>query len=92
MRLAIEQQQRIGQLAKARGDETTAMRAANEQRKLEVRLAELAAAAKRIEADAALKKAELQKKELIANGEYNGVKKEEIEAAIKSAEAKGLEA
>ena len=92
VRLAIEQQQRIGQLAKARGDETTAMRAANEQRKLEVRLAELAAAAKRIEADAALKKAELQKKELIANGEYNGVKKEEIEAAIKSAEAKGLEA
>ena len=53
-RLAIEQQKRIEQLARARGDEATAIRAANTQRQLEIRLAELAAAAKRLEAEAAI--------------------------------------
>ncbi len=92
VQLAIEQQRAIYEIAKARGDERTAMQAQNEIRRLEIELLRLSAEAKRLEADAALATAQAKKAELIASGEYTGAKKLEIEAAIKAAEVKRLEA
>lgn len=92
VQLAIEQQRAIYEIAKARGDERTAMQAQNEIRRLEIELLRLSAEAKRLEADAAIATAQAKKAELIASGEYTGAKKLEIEAAIKAAEVKRLEA
>ncbi|MDO5623782.1 MAG: tape measure protein [Pseudomonadota bacterium] len=92
VRLALEQQRAIHEVAKARGDEAAAMRAQQQMRSLEIELAQLAAEAKRAEADAALTMAELRRQELIALGEYSGAKKEEADAALKAAEAKAKEA
>ncbi|BEU96569.1 tape measure protein [Acidovorax sp. DW039] len=91
IRLAMEQQQRIYEVAKARGDERGAIAAQNEIRRLEIELLNLTAQAKRIEAEAAIASAQAKKAELIAAGEYNGAKKLEIEAALKAAEVKRLE-
>lgn len=91
VQLAIEQQRTILEVARARGDETGAMRAQENIRRLEIQLLELSAQAKRAEADAAIATAQAKKAELIASGEYNGVKKLEIDAAIKAAEVKRLE-
>ncbi|ASI69909.1 hypothetical protein BA022_15940 [Diaphorobacter nitroreducens] len=91
VQLAIEQQRTILEVARARGDETGAMRAQENIRRLEIQLLELSAQAKRAEADAAIATAQAKKAELIASGEYNGVKKLEIEAAIKAAEVKRVE-
>ena len=91
IRLAIEQQQRIYEVAKARGDERGAIAAQNEIRRMEIELLTLTAQAKRIEADAAIASAQAKRAELIAAGEYNGAKKLEIEAALKAAEVKRLE-
>lgn len=91
LRLAIEQQRAIAEVARARGDERTAIAAQNEIRRLEIELLRLTAQAKRAEADAALASAEAKKAELIAADQYNGAKKLEIEAAIKAAEVKRLE-
>ena len=92
VQLAIAVQQRIYEVAKARGDEATATRAANEIKRLEIELLTLTAQAKRAEADAAMAGIQVKKAELIANGEYNGVKKLELDAAVKAAEAKRVEA
>jgi tape measure domain-containing protein len=91
VRLAIEQQKAIYEVAKARGDEKTAIQAQNEIRRLEIELLTLTAQAKRAEADAAIASAEAKKAELIAAGQYTGAKKLEIEAAIKAAEVKRME-
>lgn len=91
IRLAMEQQQRIYEVAKARGDERGAIAAQNEIRRLEIELLTLTAQAKRIEADAAIASAQAKRAELISKGEYNGAQKLEIEAAIKAAEVKRLE-
>jgi len=92
IRLAVEQQRVIYEVAKARGDESTAMAAQNEMRKLEVQLLELTAQAKKAEADAALEMAKVRKEEAIASDEYTGAKKLEIDAALKAAEVKRKEA
>jgi len=91
VRLALEQQRAIYEVAKARGDERTAAAAANEIKRLEIELLVLTAQAKRAEADAAMAGLQVKKAELIASGEYHGVKKLEIEAAIKAAEVKRME-
>ena len=91
VRLAIEQQRAIYEVAKARGDERAAAAAGNEIKRLEIELLLLTAQAKRAEADAAMASLEVKKAELIATDQYNGVKKLEIEAAIKSAEVKRME-
>lgn len=91
VRLAIEQQKAIAELAKARGNERQAIAAQNEIRRLEIELLRLSAQAKRAEADAAEASAQAKKAELIASGQYNGAKKLEIEAALKAAEVKRLE-
>ena len=91
IRLAMEQQQRIYEVAKARGDERGAIAAQNEIRRMEIELLTLTAQAKRIEAEAAIASAQAKRAELIAAGEYNGAKKLEIEAALKAAEVKRLE-
>ena len=91
LRLAIEQQRAIAEVARARGDERTAMAAQNEIRRLEIQLLLLTAQAKRAEADAAIASAEAKKAELIAQDQYNGAKKLEIDAAIKAAEVKRME-
>ena len=91
IRLAIEQQRAIFEVARARGDERTAIAAQNEIRRLEIELLRLTAQAKRAEAEAAIASAEAKKAELIAADQYNGAKKLEIEAAIKAAEVKRLE-
>ncbi|WP_082836613.1 tape measure protein [Acidovorax sp. GW101-3H11] len=91
VRLAIEQQRAIYEVAKARGDERTAIAAQNEMRRLEIQLLQLTAQAKRAEAEAAIASAEAKKAELIAADQYNGAKKLEIEAAIKAAEVKRME-
>jgi len=91
VRLAIEQQRAIYEVAKARGDERTAIAAQNQIRRLEIELLLLTAQAKRAEADAAIASAQAKKAELIASGQYNGAKKLEIEASIKAAEVKRLE-
>lgn len=92
IRLAVEQQRVIYEVAKARGDESTAMAAQNEMRKLEVQLLELTAQAKKAEADAALEMAQVRKEEAIASDKYTGSKKLEIDAALKAAEVKRKEA
>lgn len=91
LRLAIEQQRAIAEVARARGDEKTAIAAQNEIRRLEIQLLLLTAQAKRAEADAAIASAEAKKAELIAQDQYNGAKKLEIDAAIKAAEVKRME-
>lgn len=91
VRLAIEQQRAIYEVARARGDERTAIAAQNEMRRLEIQLLQLTAQAKRAEAEAAIASAEAKKAELIAADQYNGAKKLEIEAAIKAAEVKRME-
>ncbi len=92
VQLAMEEQRYIYDMAKARGDEKTAMAAQNEMRRLEIQLLRLSADAKRAEAEASLATAQAKKAELIASGEYTGAKKLEVEAAIKAAEVKRLEA
>lgn len=91
VQLALEQQRTILEVARARGDETGAMRAQEQIRRLEIQLLELSAKAKYAEADAAIAATQAKKAELVASGEYTGVKKLEIDAAIKAAEVKRLE-
>lgn len=92
VRLAIEQQRSILELAKARGDEGGAIRAANEIRKLEIQLLELTAKAKRAEALAALASLAAKRAELEANGQLTDAKRLELDAADKGAQVKIKEA
>ena len=60
VQLALEQQMAIRDVAAARGEDAVAMKAANEIRKLEYQLAQLAADAKRVEAEAAREATKVQ--------------------------------
>lgn len=92
VQLAIAQQQAVYELARAKGDEAAAMRAANELRKLEIQLAELSAKAKRAEGEAALATVAAKRAELIAAGQLTEAKRLELDAAEKSARVKIKEA
>lgn len=92
VRLAIEQQKSIYELAKARGDELTAYYATVEIRKLEIELQELVAKAKAAEAKATLELAKARRAELEAAGELTAAKKAELDAQEKAAEIKQVEA
>ena len=92
IKLLMEQQRAIHDVATARGDEKAAAAAQTELKRLEIELLTLTAQAKRAESEAAIESIKVKKAELIASGEYNGVKKLELDAAIKSAEAKRVEA
>lgn len=92
VQLAIAQQQAVYELARAKGDEAAAMRAANELRKLEIQLAELSAKAKRAEGEAALAAVAVKRAELIAAGQLTEAKRLELDAAEKSARVKIKEA
>lgn len=92
IRLAIEQQRTIYEVAKARGDEYTAMRALLEMKRLEIKLAELTAQAKAAEAKAALLLVDAKWKELEAEGKLTEQKKAELEAQRLGAQAKQVEA
>jgi tape measure domain-containing protein len=92
VRLAIEQQRAIFEVARARGDESGAMRAQNEIRKLEIELLGLVAQAKRAEAQAALASIAAKREELQAAGLLTDTKRLELDAAEKSAQVKIKEA
>lgn len=92
VQLAIAQQQAVYELARAKGDEAAAMRAANELRKLEIQLAELSAKAKRAEGEAALAAVAVKRAELVASGQLTEAKRLELDAAEKSARVKIKEA
>lgn len=92
VQLAIAQQRAIYEVARAKGDEAGATRAANEIRKLEIQLAELSAKAKRAEAEAALALIAAKRAELIATDQLTDVKRLELDAAEKAAQVKIKEA
>lgn len=92
VKLAIEQQRTILELARARGDEASAARAMNEIRKLEIKLQELSAQAKAAEARALLETVRARRAELEASGELTAAKQAELEAQERSAEIKQVEA
>lgn len=92
VRLAIEQQRSIYEVAKARGDESAAARAQNEIRRLEIQLLELTAQAKRAEAKAALAVIDAKRAELVASGQLTEAKRLELDAARNAAKAKEVEA
>ena len=92
VRLAIEQQRAIFEVARARGDESGAMRAQNEIRKLEIELLGLVAQAKRAEAQAALASIAAKREELQAAGLLTDIKRLELDAAQKAAQVKIKEA
>lgn len=92
VRLAIEQQRAAYEVAKAKGDESGAMRAQNEIRKLEIELLGLVAQAKRAEAQAALASIAAKRAELEASGNLTETKRLELDAAGKAAQVKIKEA
>ncbi len=92
VRLAIEQQRSIYEVARARGDEAGAMRAQNEIRKLEIQLMELTAQAKRAEAQAALAAVAAKRAELEASGPLTEAKRLELDASQIAATVKVKEA
>lgn len=92
VKLAIEQQRTILELARVRGDEASAARAMNEIRKLEIKLQELSAQAKAAEARALLETVRARRAELAASGELTAAKQAELEAQERSAEIKQVEA
>lgn len=92
VQLAMAQQRAIYEVARAKGDEAGAIRAANELRKLEIQLAELSAKAKRAEGEAALALVAAKRAELVASGQLTEVKSLELDAAEKAARVKIKEA
>lgn len=92
IRLAIEQQRTIMEVARARGDETRAARASAEMKRLEIQLTELNAAAKRAEAEAMLAGVAAQRAALEASGNLTDAKRAELTAAEAGAQVKLKEA
>lgn len=92
LRLAIEQQKAIIEVARARGDERTVMAAQAQLRKLEIQLLELQAKAKRAEADAQIRSVEAQRAALIASGQLTTAKRAELDAVLAGAKVKQTEA
>ncbi len=92
IRLAIEQQKTILDVANARGDEMKAAAASNKIRELEIKLAELNAKAKAEEAKAVLASAKAKLEEYRASGVLTEQRKAEIAALEASAKVKEVEA
>lgn len=92
VRLAIEQQRTILEVARARGDETRAIAAAVEMKRLEARLQGLVADAKRAEAAAALAAVQARREELAASGQLTAAKEAELRAQEAGARVKQVEA
>lgn len=91
IRLAIEQQRTILEVARARGDEYGAIRALMEMKRLEIKLAELTAQAKRAEAEAALLVVAAKREELQAAGQLTAAKEAELKAQEAGARVKQVE-
>lgn len=92
IRLAIEQQRTIYEVARARGDEYGAAQALMEMKRLEIKLAELTAKAKAAEAEAILLTVSAKREELIASGQLTPAKEAELRAQEASANVKKVEA
>lgn len=92
VRLDIERQRTIYEVAKAQGDEYGATQALLEIKRLEIKLAELTAQAKRAEADAALLVAQAKREELQASGQLTAAKEAELKAQEAGARVKQIEA
>lgn len=92
VRLAIEQQRTILEVARVRGDERGALQALLEMKRLEIKLAELVAKAKNLEADAALAAVQAKRTELQAAGELTAAKEAELKALEAGAQVKKVEA
>lgn len=91
IRLAIEQQRTIYEVARARGDEYGAVQALMQIKRLEIQLAELTAQAKRAEAEAALLTVQAKREELIASGQLTAAKEAELRAQEAGARVKQVE-
>lgn len=92
IKLAIEQQRTIYEVARARGDEYGAMQALLQMKRLEIQLAELTANAKRLEAQAALAKVQADREELQAKGQLTEAVSLELQAREAAAGVKLKEA
>jgi len=92
IRLAIEQQQTILAVARAKGDEYGAARAVIEIKRLEIQLAELTAQAKRAEAEATMLAVQARREELQAAGQLTAAKEAELRAQEAGAKVKQVEA
>ncbi len=92
VRLAIEQQRTILDVARAHGDERGALNALLEMKRLEIQLAELVAAAKHAEATAALAAVQAKRAELEASGQLTDAKRAELAAMEAAARVKEVEA
>lgn len=92
IRLAIEQQRTILEVARVRGDERTAVQALLEMKRLEIKLAELLAQAKKAEADSILAAVQAKREELRASGQLTAAKEAEINAQEAGARVKQVEA
>lgn len=92
VRLAIEQQRTILDVAIATGDERVARAALLEMKRLEIKLAELLAQAKKAEADAALLAVKARREELSAAGDLTAAKDAELKAQEAAAQVKKIEA
>ena len=92
VRLAIEQQRTILDVARAHGDERGALNALLEMKRLEIQLAELVARAKHAEATAALAAVQAKRQELLATGQMTDAKRLELDALEASARVKEVEA
>jgi len=91
LRLAIEVQKGIINVARARGDEDAAIRATNETKRLEIQMAQLVAQAKGAEATAAKLVAEAKIEEIKASGPLTAAKEAEIQALEASVKVKEIE-
>lgn len=92
IRLAVEQQRTILDVARARGDERGAIAALLEMKRLEIKLAELVSRAKKLEAEAALAVVQAKRAELQAAGELTAAKEAELQAQEAGAQVKKVEA
>lgn len=92
VRLAIEQQRTILDVARAHGDERGALNALLEMKRLEIQLAELVARAKHAQAAADLAAVQATRQQLIATGQLTDAKKLELDALEAGARVKEVEA
>lgn len=92
IRLAIEQQRTIYEVARAKGNEFSATQALLKMKQLEIQLAELTAKAKAAEANATLLSVQAQRNELEIKGLLTEAKRAELNAQEAGARVKQVEA
>lgn len=92
IRLEIEHQRTIYEVARARGQEGLAIQTLLDMKRLEIKLAEAMARAKKLEADAAFAAVQAKREELIAAGELTAAKEAQLKAEEASAQVKKIEA